>query len=87
MPADPLWDRRGPPADPARAITSVHDFLERCRAWGTDRQIPELLERLQQAPSPTDAAKLHQWTTWVAFLDHALSELRDGTLDPWFDEL
>ena len=86
MPADPLWSRRQPAPDPEQAISSVHDFLTRCRSWGTDREIPSLLERLADTPSPSDAAKLHQWTTWVAFLDHALEELRDGTLDHWFDE-
>lgn len=84
MPSDPLWSRRGPPAPPEQAIRSVHDFLERCRAWGTERELPKRLARFQADPDPANAASLHQWATWVAFLDHALAELEDGTLDSWF---
>lgn len=72
----------GVPPEVAKAI--VREFLERCRGWGTDREIPKQLERLRVDPNPIDAAKLHQWTTWVAFLDHARRELDDGTLDHWF---
>ena len=84
MPPDVLWSRRGPAASPEQAITSVHQFLERCRAWATEREIPKLMERLEASPTPDDAARLHQWTTWVAFLDHAVNELQEGTLDRWF---
>ena len=95
MPADPtdpagnastLWSRRGGPAPPEQAITTVHGFLERCRSWGTDREIPKLLARLSASATTSDAARLHQWTTWVAFLDHAIQELEDGTLDSWFGD-
>lgn len=71
------------PEDRRRA---VRDFLVRARAWGTDREIPTTLARLQEGPTPKDAARLHQWTTWVAFLDHALAELDRGQLDDWFTE-
>jgi len=35
---------------------------------------------------PKLAAKLHQWLSFRAFLDHTLRELEDGTLDHWFDD-
>ncbi len=72
----------GVPPEVARAI--VRDFLIRCRGWGADREIPKQLDRLRADPNPTDAARLHQWTSWVAFVDHALRELDAGDLDHWF---
>ena len=86
MSSEPLWTRREVAAAPEQAITSVHHFLQKCRAWGTEREIPKLLARLSEQPTPGDAAKLHQWTSWVAFLDHAAAELEEGKLDPWFLE-
>jgi hypothetical protein len=84
---EPLFDPdRAPRVDPRDAVAVVHTFLQRCRAWGTDREIPRQLARLAADPTPGDAAKLHAWTSWVAFVDHALSELEDGTLDEWFTE-
>ena len=62
----------------------VRSFLLRCRAWGADREVPKQLARLAHDPNPADAARLHQWTTWVAFVDHALQELDSGALDDWF---
>ena len=82
--ATPLWARRDDAPAPEAAITAVHAFLKQARAWGTDREIPKLLAALQASSSPEHAARLHQWTTWVAFVDHALQELEDGTLDDWF---
>ena len=69
-----------PPEDARRVVRS---FLLRCREWGTDREIPKQLARLAGDPNPADAARLHQWTTWVAFVDHALQELDSGDLDHW----
>lgn len=66
-----------------RLVTS---FLRRCRGWGSEREIPATLERLRADPTPKDAARLHQWTTWVAFLDHALGELERGELDRWLSD-
>ena len=85
MSADPLWKRRGSTASAEQAITSVHQFLERCRTWGTEREIPKLLARLAEHATPSDASRLHEWTTWVAFVDHAMAELESGTLDHWFE--
>jgi hypothetical protein len=75
-----------PEIDPADAVIAVHRFLVRCRAWGAEREVPRLLARLGASPTPApeDAAKLHAWTSWVAFVDHALGELESGKLDPWF---
>jgi hypothetical protein len=64
----------------------VHGFLLRCRAWGTDLEIPKSLGKLTAEPNPADAARLHQWTSWVAFLDHALGELDRGELDGWLTD-
>jgi hypothetical protein len=71
------------PLDVATRRRVVRTFLGRCRTWGTEREIPRTLDRLAQDATPSDAARLHQWTTWVAFLDHALGELDRGDLDPW----
>ena len=73
-----------PEIPPDQAARVVRAFLLRCRAWGADREIPEQLAHLAQDPSPDRAAKLYQWTTWVAFVDHALHELDAGKLDHWF---
>ncbi len=84
-PPERLWDL--PPAGevaPQDRLRVVAEFLERSRAWGTDREIPTTLRRLAERPTSKDAARLHAWTTWVEFLDHALAELRDGRLDDWF---
>ncbi len=75
-----------PPADPAEAMAAVDAFLARCETWATDTELPKLMARLADDPNPATAAKLHQWTTWAAFVAHARSELRDGTLDRWFTE-
>lgn len=84
-PEAPLWDPSAPlPADPAEAVAAVRRFLLRARAWGTDREIPRRIERLRAAATPEEAAKLHAWTTWVSFCDHALGELERGELDHWF---
>ena len=64
----------------------VLEFLARCRAWGAEREIPKLVGRLTDAASPADAAKLHQWTTWVEFVDHATQEVVSGDLDHWFGD-
>ncbi|HHO50868.1 MAG TPA: hypothetical protein ENK18_08325 [Deltaproteobacteria bacterium] len=85
MPADPLWRQPAAPVPPADAVAVVHAFLHRCRAWGAEREIPALLEALQLDAGPEPAARLHQWATWVAFLDHALAELESGALDRWFE--
>lgn len=76
----------GPDPDLEGRRRLVAAFLRRCRAWGTDREIPATLARLAADPAPPDAARLHQWTTWVAFLDHALRELDDGHLDAWLSD-
>lgn len=80
-----LYDpSRAPHVHPADAVRVVEDFLERCRAWAVDVEIPKRLKRVEDSHDLGEAAKLHQWVTWERFVDHALRELRDGTLDPWF---
>lgn len=70
--------------DPRDAVAVVYRFLVRCRAWGAEREVPARIARLQADPTPEQAARLHEWVAWVAFVDHALGELEDGSLDDWF---
>lgn len=69
---------------PADAVRVVEAFLERCRAWAIEREIPKRLARVSETHDPAEAAKLHEWVAWERFVEHALAELRDGTLDSWF---
>jgi hypothetical protein len=84
----PLFDpaRAATEVDPRDAVVVVHRFLERCRAWGAERELPARLERLKAAPNLPDAAAVHEWVTWVAFVDHALAEIEGGALDDWFTD-
>lgn len=75
---------RVPSVDPADAVRIVEAFLERCRAWAVDREIPARLRRVAETHDPAEAGKLHEWVAWERFVDHTLAELRDGTLDAWF---
>jgi hypothetical protein len=85
MATEPLFPHGNPDAvAPADAVAVVHRFLDRCAAWGLDREIPARLERMAADPSPENAAKLHQWASWVAFVRHAQRELESGQLDSWF---
>lgn len=70
--------------DPREAILAVHAFLRRCRDYARDMQIPERVERFHTHPTPEHAAKLYQWASWIAFVEHALREIEEGTLDGWF---
>jgi len=70
---------------PEDAVRVVHDFLERCRAWAIEQEIPKRLRRVEEGQDPAEAAKLHGWITWRRFCEHALREIEDGTLDAWFD--
>ena len=82
----PLFDPdRSPDLDPADAIVVVHDFLVRARAWATEREIPKRIERVASGADHGEAAQLAAWVAWRDFVDHALSELQDGTLDGWFE--
>lgn len=85
--ADPLYDpARTPRVDPRDAAAIAHAFLRRCRAWGAEREIPDRIRRLQEAPTRQEAAELHAWAAWVEFVDHALREVESGRLDHWFGE-
>ena len=85
--ADPcLWDpERRPVVDPADALAIAHAFAVRCRAWAVEREIPRRVQDLASDPRQESAAKLHAWVAWRDFLDHALGELENGTLDHWFE--
>lgn len=84
---DPLWDpERRAHVDPRDAVHVARAFLLRCRAWGVDREIPKRIAELAREPTPAKAASLHAWTSWVAFVDHAVAELERGDLDQWFTD-
>ncbi len=72
--------------DAADAATLTHRFLTRCRAWAVEKEIPKRLTRTAESLDPAEAARLHEWVAWVAFVDHALHEVESGKLDPWFAE-
>lgn len=74
-----------PHVAPDDAIAVVHEFVTRCRAWAVDRAIPERIDRLRDQVDPEASGSLHRWVSYVAFLDHTLRELENGTLDDWFE--
>lgn len=77
-------DGRSANVTPEDSVAVAHAFLTKLRAWAVDREIPKLTARLSDDATVADAVKLQQWTTWRDFVQHALGELEDGTLDDWF---
>ncbi len=71
---------------PEDAVVVAHAFMQKLRAWAVDREIPKLMKRLDGDATVADAVKLQQWTTWRDFVEHAIGELEEGTLDRWFTE-
>lgn len=71
---------------PEDELLAAHAFLLRLRAWAVEREIPKLAGRLSASATVSDAVKMQQWTTWRDFVEHALTELEDGTLDAWFTD-
>jgi hypothetical protein len=65
-------------------VQAVHGFLQRCRTWALEQEIPRRLEQVAQTNDPAAAAKLHEWVAYLQFTEHALRELEQGTLDAWF---
>ena len=85
VPPMALFDaKRVPDVAPSDAVVMAHRFVMKCREWALELEIPKIAQRFAADPSPDDAAKLHAWTSYVAFLDHTLRELEEGTLDGWF---
>ena len=72
------------PLPPAAAALTAHRFLLRCRQWAVEIELPKCRERVQQSTDPEDAARLHQWISYLQFTDHAIAELESGALDHWF---
>jgi hypothetical protein len=70
---------------PEQAVVIVHRFVQRCREWALKREIPARSQRVAAEADATEAAKLHAWVAYAAFLEHTLRELEDGTLDHWFE--
>lgn len=75
---------RHPQVGAQDALAIVHRFVEQCRAWAVDKEIPKRLQRLADDPDASEGARLQAWITYRDFLDHTLRELEDGTLDHWF---
>ncbi len=71
---------------PEDAVVVAHAFMQKLREWAVDREIPKLTTRLERDATVADAVKLQQWTTWRDFVEHAMGELEDGTLDHWFTD-
>ena len=85
MRPEPLFDpARALEVDPRDAVRVAHRFVQQCRTWAIERELPARRARVQHGDAPEAAAKLHAWLSYVAFLDHTLHELEDGTLDHWF---
>jgi hypothetical protein len=81
----PLYQPENPPPiNPRAAAHAVHNFLTRCRAWALEREIPKYRELVEQTNDPAEAAKLHEWITYLRFTEHAIAELERGELDHWF---
>lgn len=81
----PLYDPdRRADVPPELAAQAVHDFLQRCRQWAADVEIPKRLDRVAQGLEAAEAAKLHEWIAYLKFTEHALAELERGELDHWF---
>lgn len=70
---------------PQDAVVIAHAFVEKCRQWALEREIPRRTQRLAAQHDPLEAEKLAAWRSYVTFLDHTLRELEDGTLDGWFE--
>lgn len=82
-----LFDpQRVPEVSAEDAVLVAHAYTAKLRSWAVELEIPKLQQRLASDPNAADAAKLHQWTTFRDFCDHALGELEAGTLDHWFTE-
>jgi hypothetical protein len=82
----PLYDPDlDPDLPPEQAILAVRRFLLQARAWASEREIPRRAERVGAGAPHDEAAKLHAWVAWRDFIDRAVRELEDGTLDGWFD--
>lgn len=69
---------------PQDAVVIAHRFVLKCREWALNQEIPRRSQRLAAQPDREEAEKLTAWLRYVEFLDHTLSELEDGRLDPWF---
>ena len=81
----PLYDpNHQPRLAPADALSTVHTFLQRCRQWALEQEIPQRLEKVRSGLQPQEAAKLHEWIAYLRFVEHTLHELEAGTLDHWF---
>lgn len=81
----PLFDpARTPDVSPEDAVAIAHAFLQQCRSWVADVELPKRRQAILDDNAPEHAAKLHQWLSYLEFTDHAINELEDGTLDHWF---
>lgn len=83
----PLFDpTHNPDVKPEDAAAIAHAFLHKCRTWAVDIELPKRRQAVLDNDAPEHAAKLHQWLTYLAFTERAISEIEQGTLDHWFHE-
>ena len=70
-----LFERQAPLPEPAAALAAAYDFATRCR----DYAVAEIARRSAVGRDSRD------WEVYRDFTEHALRELEDGRLDPWFE--
>lgn len=64
----------------------VYDFLEKVQIY-SEKMIDEKWRRLQKKKGRDleTMQELAQWVQYYRFNQIALQEIKDGTLDPWFE--
>jgi hypothetical protein len=84
MSTERLFARAPGPVAPADALHVAHDFVQKCRRWAEEKELPKRRQAVEHSDDPALAAKLQAWVSYAEFLDHTLRELESGTLDHWF---
>jgi len=74
-----------PDISPEDALATAHLFLEFCRNWAAEKEIPERTQRFEASGNTDDATRIREWQIYLDFTEHAISELETGTLDHWFE--
>lgn len=58
--------------------TAVTKFLNKCNAYARDS--------IDRKRARNDVEEIPAWEAYIAFNDHALEEIANGTLDAWFED-
>jgi hypothetical protein len=83
----PLYDdTRRPDVAPEDQVVIVRRFLLKCREWALEKELGPRLQRVAAELDPKEAASLHAWVAYLRFTEHAILEIENGTLDPWFTQ-